>query len=71
LVHSQLYDVAGAPPVAHVGQQLMPRHSRIQIITAADVLNGKRVDMPPQQPSPFAQAPRERKREGEQKGLGL
>jgi site-specific DNA-methyltransferase (adenine-specific) len=43
-------------------------YPRIQLITAADLLAGKRVDMPQQQPSPFAQAPRESER-GEQTTL--
>ena len=43
-------------------------YPRVQIITAADLLSGKRVEMPPQL-SPFAQAPRERVTEGEQADL--
>jgi len=46
-------------------------YPRIQIITAADLLNGKKVDMPPQLSDTFAQAPRERTTEGKQPGLGL
>jgi len=45
-------------------------YPRIQIVTAADLLNGKQVEMPPQV-SPFARAPKERDREGEQGGLAL
>jgi site-specific DNA-methyltransferase (adenine-specific) len=44
-------------------------YPRIQILTVADVLNGKRVDMPPQV-SPFAEAPRE-KVSGKQAALEL
>jgi hypothetical protein len=43
-------------------------YPRIQLITAAELLAGKRVDMPQQQPSPFAQAQRETER-GEQAAL--
>ena len=42
-------------------------YPRIQLITASDILAGKRIDMPPQV-SPFAQAPRETER-GEQSSL--
>lgn len=45
-------------------------YERIQILTVADVLNGKRVDMPPQA-SPFAEAPREKVSNGEQASLEL
>ena len=34
-------------------------YPRVQILTAADLLKGKQVSMPPQV-SPFAQAPKER-----------
>ncbi len=44
-------------------------YARLQILTIADVLNGKRVDMPPQV-SPFAEAPRERV-SGKQTALDL
>ncbi|HEY8767485.1 MAG TPA: DNA methyltransferase [Dehalococcoidia bacterium] len=43
-------------------------YPRVQIITAAELLSGKRVEMPPQV-SPFAQASRERSTEGEQTKL--
>jgi site-specific DNA-methyltransferase (adenine-specific) len=43
-------------------------YPRLQIITAAELLAGKRVEMPPQV-SPFSQAPRERSKEGEQTKL--
>ena len=43
-------------------------YSRLQIITADELLSGKRVEMPPQV-SPFAQAYRERSTEGEQTKL--
>ncbi len=66
-----MLDVRGRCAGSYHSERWNKDYPRVQIITAADVLNGKRVDMPPQQPSPFAQAPRERKREGEQKGLGL
>ncbi|MBI5285110.1 MAG: restriction endonuclease [Chloroflexi bacterium] len=45
-------------------------YPRLQILTIADVLNGKRVDMPPQV-SPFAEAPRETKKQGKQTALEL
>lgn len=45
-------------------------YPRLQILTIADVLNGKRVDMPPQV-SPFAEAPRERAAKGKQTTLEL
>lgn len=43
-------------------------YPRVQIITAADLLNGKRVEMPPQV-SPFAQAPTEQERAEQEKLL--
>lgn len=43
-------------------------YPRVQIITVADLFNGKRVDMPPQA-STFAQAPRERR--GQQASLEI
>ncbi len=43
-------------------------YPRVQIITASELLSGKRVEMPPQV-SPFSQAPRERSTEGEQTKL--
>lgn len=46
-------------------------YPRIQILTTEDLLNKKGVAMPQQQASPFAKAPRERRREGKQSGLGL
>lgn len=45
-------------------------YPKIQIITAEDLLNGAKVAMPQQQASPFAQAPRERRR-GKQESLDL
>lgn len=45
-------------------------YQRLQILTIADVLNGKRVDMPPQV-SPFAEAPREKEKQGAQTALDL
>ncbi len=44
------------------------KYPRIQILTVADVLNGKKVDMPPRD-SVFARAEREREQEGEQGAL--
>jgi len=44
------------------------KYPRIQILTVADVLNGKKVEMPPPD-SPFARAERERDQEGEQGAL--
>jgi site-specific DNA-methyltransferase (adenine-specific) len=44
------------------------KYPRLQILTIADVLNGKTVEMPPRQ-SIFAQAERERGQEGEQPSL--
>jgi site-specific DNA-methyltransferase (adenine-specific) len=46
-------------------------YPRIQIVTAEDLLNKRAVAMPPQQASPFAKAPKEKRREGKQTGLGL
>ncbi len=46
-------------------------YPRIQMLTAEDLLNKKTVAMPQQQASPFARAPRERRREGKQTGLDL
>jgi Restriction endonuclease len=46
-------------------------YSRIQIITAADLLNGKKANMPPSQASPFAAAPKERIEKGQRGGLTL
>ncbi|MEX2246308.1 MAG: DNA methyltransferase [Dehalococcoidia bacterium] len=43
-------------------------YPKIQIITVADIFNGRNVQMPPKV-SPFAQAAREREREGEQATL--
>jgi hypothetical protein len=45
-------------------------YPRLQILTIADVLNGKRVDMPPQV-SPFAEAPREKAAKGKQAALEM
>ncbi|MDP9238756.1 MAG: site-specific DNA-methyltransferase [Chloroflexota bacterium] len=45
-------------------------YPRIQILTVADVLNGKRVNMPPQV-SPFAEAPRETRVDGRQTALEI
>lgn len=45
-------------------------YPRLQILTIADVLNGKRVEMPPQV-SPFAEAPREKAPKGKQAALEL
>ncbi len=45
-------------------------YPRLQILTIADVLNGKRVEMPPQV-SPFAEAPREKAAKGKQAALEL
>ena len=44
---------------------------KIQILTAEDLLNKKTVAMPQQQASPFAKAPREKRREGKQTNLDL
>jgi site-specific DNA-methyltransferase (adenine-specific) len=44
------------------------KYARLQILTIADVLNGKRVEMPPAE-SVFARAERERSSEGEQATL--
>jgi site-specific DNA-methyltransferase (adenine-specific) len=46
-------------------------YSRIQMLTAEDLLNKKTVAMPQQQASPFAKAPREKRREGKQTNLDL
>jgi site-specific DNA-methyltransferase (adenine-specific) len=46
-------------------------YSRVQILTVADILNGKQVDMPPRNASPFAEAPREVRKRGEQTALEL
>ncbi len=47
-------------------------YPRIQILTVADLFNGKAVQMPPARPGDtFARAPRERARGGTQAGLGL
>ncbi len=43
-------------------------YPRIQILTVADLFNGKPVQMPPARTGAFAKAPRERAR-GEQPGL--
>jgi site-specific DNA-methyltransferase (adenine-specific) len=45
-------------------------YPRLQILTIADVLNGKKVDMPPQV-SPFAVAPTEKAAKGKQAALEL
>ncbi len=45
-------------------------YPRVQIITAEELLKGQRVEMPPQV-SPFAQAARERSREGEQRPMEM
>ncbi len=45
-------------------------YPKIQILTVADVLNGKRVNMPPQV-SPFAEAPRETRIDGRQAPLEM
>ncbi len=47
-------------------------YPRIQIITVEELLNGKAVDMPPQAQTnvTFAKAPKVKKKEGEQLGLG-
>jgi DNA modification methylase len=47
-------------------------YPRIQIITVEELLNGKTVDMPPQAQTnvTFAKAPKVKKKEGEQLGLG-
>ena len=46
-------------------------YQKIQILTAEDLLNKKGVEMPQQQASPFAKAPKEKRREGKQSGLDL
>ena len=46
-------------------------YPRIQMLTAEDLLNKKTVAMPQQQASPFARAPREKRREGKQTNLNL
>jgi len=45
-------------------------YPRLQILTVAEVFAGKRVNMPPQV-SPFAEAPRETKKQGTQAALDL
>ncbi len=46
-------------------------YPKIQMLTAEDLLNKRGVDMPQQQASPFAKAPKEKRREGKQTGLDL
>ena len=45
-------------------------YPRIQILSAQDLIDGKAVRMPPSQTAVFAQAARERRREGVQGRLG-
>ena len=46
-------------------------YPRLQILSVADIFNGKHVEMPPHVVSPFAKAPKEDISEGEQKELAL
>jgi len=49
------------------------KHPRLQILTVGELLEGKQVDMPPvrQTNVTFKRAPRAKRRDGEQLGLGL